>query len=58
MSGDSERAFHVGRAEQCRRMAAEASDPAIRQLHEQLAQFHDTEARRYADELAANEDEL
>jgi len=58
MSGDSERAFHLGRAEQCRRMAAEASDAAIRQLHEQLAQFHDAEAKRHLDELAANEDEL
>ena len=58
MSGDSDRAFHVGRAEQCRRMAAEASDPAIRQLHEQLALFHDAEAERHPGELAANEDEL
>lgn len=56
MSGDSERAFHLGRAEQCRKMAAEASDPAIRQLHEQLAQFHDAEAKRHLTELAANED--
>ena len=57
MSGDSERAFHLGRAEQCRRMAAEASDVAIRHLHEQLAQFHEDEARRHVAELAANEDE-
>ena len=58
MSGDSERAFHLGRAEQCRKMAAEASDAAIRHLHEQLAQFHDAEARRHGDELAANGEEL
>ena len=58
MSGDSERAFHLGRAEQCRRMAAEASDQAIRHLHEQLAQFHEAEAKRHLGELAANGDEL
>ena len=57
MSGDSERAFHLGRAEQCRKMAAEASDPAIRHLHEQLAEFHEAEAKRDLSELAANEDE-
>lgn len=58
MSGDSERAFHLERAEQCRRMAAEASEPAIRHLHEQLAQFHEAEARRQSGQLAANEDQL
>jgi hypothetical protein len=58
MSGDSERAFHLGRAEQCRKMAAEASDTAIRHLHEQLAQFHEAEAKRHLNELAANEDEI
>ena len=58
MGGDSERAFHFERAKQCRKMAAEASDPAIRQLHEQLAQFHETEAERYLAEMVANEDEL
>lgn len=58
MSGDSERAFHLGRAEQCRKMAAEASEPAIRHLHEQLAQFHEAEAKRQLGELAANGDEL
>ena len=57
MSGDSERAFHLGRAEQCRRMAAEASEPAIRHLHEQLAEFHEAEARRNLAEPAANQDE-
>jgi hypothetical protein len=58
MSGDSERAFHLGRAEQCRRMAAEASDAAIRHLHEQLAQFHDAEAKRHLTEAAVNEDQI
>lgn len=57
MSGDSERAFHLGRAEQCRRMAAEASDAAIRHLHEQLAEFHEAEAKRELTEFAANEDD-
>ena len=57
MSGDSECAFHRERAAQCRRMAAEASDPAIRQLHEQLAQFHDAEAKRHLAEFAGSEDE-
>jgi hypothetical protein len=58
MSGDSERAFHLGRAEQCRKMAAEASDTAIRHLHEQLAQFHEAEAKRHLSEVAADEGEL
>ena len=58
MSGDSERAFHLGRAEQCRKMAAEASDSAIRHLHEQLAEFHEAEAKREQSELAANEDDF
>lgn len=58
MSGDGDRAFHLERAEQCRRMAAEASDPAIRQLHEQLAKFHDVEARRNSTEPVASEDEF
>ena len=56
MSADQERAFHFERAEQCRKMAAAATDPAIRNLHEQLAQFHEAEARRHLPELAANED--
>lgn len=58
MSGEGERAFHLERAEQCRKMAAEAPDPAVRGLHEQLAQFHEAEARRHLPELAANEDEI
>ncbi|HEY0629094.1 MAG TPA: hypothetical protein VGD23_07175 [Sphingomicrobium sp.] len=57
MSVDQERAFHLERAEQCRSMAAAASDPAIRSLHEQLAQFHEAEARRQLPELADNGDE-
>jgi len=48
MSVEQERAFHVERANQCRRMAAEAADPAIRNLHEQLARFHEAEAMRQA----------
>ena len=58
MSGDSERAFHLGRAEQCRKMAAEASDAAIRSLHEQLAQFHEAEAKRHLTKVATNEDQI
>ncbi len=46
MGSDDDRKFHLERAEQCRRMAAEAADPAIRSLHEQLAEFHEAEARR------------
>lgn len=56
MSAEKDRAFHVERAEQCRKMAEEAADPAVRHLHEQLAKFHETEARRDLDQLAANED--
>ena len=58
MSAEGERAFHLERAEQCRKMAVEASDPSVRHLHEQLAQFHEAEARRQLTELAANEDEI
>ena len=58
MSAEQERAFHLERAAQCRKMAAEASDPAVQRLHEQLAQFHDVEAKRQLNELAANEDEI
>lgn len=56
MSADNDRAFHVERAEQCRKMAQEAADPAVRHLHEQLAEFHEAEARREVEEFAANED--
>ena len=58
MNGDSERAFHLERPDQCRRMAAEASDAAIRHLHEQLAQFHEAEAKRHLIELTINEDKV
>lgn len=44
--GDDERAFHLGRAKQCREMAEKATDQAVRHLHEQLAEFHEAEARR------------
>ena len=56
MSVDEERAFHLERAEQCRRMAAAASDQAIRNLHEQLARFHEVEAVRPLAELAPREE--
>jgi len=46
MTIEDDRAFHLERAAQCRRMAAEADDPAVSSLHEQLAQFHEAEARR------------
>jgi hypothetical protein len=55
MTVESERAFHLERAQQCRKMAAEAADPAVRSLHEQLAQFHEAEAGRDLVELTANE---
>ena len=57
MSADNERAFHMERAAQCREMAEEAIDPAVRRLHEQLAEFHEAEAKRELTELASNEDE-
>lgn len=58
MTAESDRAFHLERAAQCRKMAEEASDPAVQRLHEQLAEFHDAEAKREQAELAVNEDEL
>ena len=58
MDVEQERAFHFERAEQCRKMAAAASDPAIRNLHEQLAQFHEAEAKRHVAEFAADEGDL
>ena len=57
MTMESERAFHLERAEQCRKMAADAQDPAVRGLHEQLAEFHEAEAGRNLPELAVNEEE-
>ena len=56
MTIDDDRAFHRERAAQCRRMAQEADDPAVRHLHEQLAQFHEAEALREVDELISGED--
>jgi hypothetical protein len=56
MSTEEDRAFHLERAAQCRKMAEEATDPAVRSLHEQLAQFHEAEARREVGELADSED--
>jgi hypothetical protein len=53
---EQDRAFHLERAAQCRQMAAEAAEPAVRQLHEQLARFHETEAQRSLSDVAANED--
>ena len=58
MSAESERAFHLERATQCRKMAEAASDPAVQRLHEQLAEFHEAEAKRELTELSADEDEL
>ena len=58
MSIDDDRAFHLERAVQCRKMAEEAGDPAVRGLHEQLAQFHEAEARREESSLAMDEDQL
>ena len=55
MSADDDRAFHLERAEQCRRMAADSTDPAVRQLHEQLAEFHEAEARRGPELAVAND---
>jgi hypothetical protein len=46
MTNEEDRAFHLERAAQCRKMADEAADPAVRNLHEQLAEFHEAEARR------------
>ncbi|MCL6740830.1 hypothetical protein LZ518_06745 [Sphingomonas sp. RB56-2] len=56
MGIEDDRAFHLERARQCRRMAEEAGDPAVRSLHEQLAQFHDAEALREIGELVDDED--
>lgn len=58
MIPEEDRAFHLERAAQCRQMAAEAEEPAVRQLHEQLAQFHEAEAKRSLSDVAANEDLL
>jgi hypothetical protein len=55
MSAENDRAFHVERANQCRKMARGAADPAVRHLHEQLAEFHEAEARRNGAEMPADE---
>lgn len=55
MNPESDRAFHLERAEQCRRMASESSDLAVRQLHEELATFHEAEAKRLEMPAPANE---
>jgi hypothetical protein len=55
MNPESDRAFHAERAEQCRRMASESTDVAVRQVHEELAAFHEAEARRLEVPLPANE---
>ena len=55
MNPDSDRAFHMERAEQCRRMASESNDPTVRKLHEELAAFHEAEARRILPEMPAPE---
>jgi hypothetical protein len=58
MSVENERAFHLERAAQCRKMSDDASDPAVKRLHQQLAEFHEAEANRQLTEMAANEDEI
>ena len=55
MTADREREFHMERAVQCRQMAEEASDPAVRRLHEQLAEFHEAEAKRQLTEITIEE---
>lgn len=57
MDAEKERAFHLERAAQCRQMADEASDDSVRRLHEQLAEFHEAEAKRLPIELEVNEDQ-
>lgn len=56
MTIDNDRAFHRERAAQCRKMAEEATDPAVRSLHEQLAEFHEAEAAREDWQLTDNEE--
>ena len=36
-------------------MADESTDPAVRELHVELAEFHEAEARRILPELPARE---
>lgn len=58
MSAEGDRAFHIERAQQCRKMADAATDPAVQHLHEQLAQFHEAEAEasKRLPEIAGSED--
>lgn len=57
MGAENERAFHLERAAQCRKMAEESSETSVRHLHEQLAAFHEAEAKKGpAAQTAANED--
>ena len=55
MNVEEDRLFHLERAEQCRRMADESTDTAVRKLHEELAEFHEAEARRIIPEIPASE---
>jgi hypothetical protein len=55
MGTEEDRAFHLERAAQCRRMAEEAIDPAVRGLHEQLARFHEAEAKRHPTDMTTSE---
>ena len=55
MNPEDDCAFHLERAQQCRLMAAESTDPTVRELHEELAEFHEAEARRLRMPQASNE---
>ena len=46
MNAEDDRAFHLERAAQCRSMAVESTDATVRKLHEELAEFHEAEAKR------------
>jgi hypothetical protein len=56
MTAEDDRAFHRERADQCRKMAEDAADSAVRSLHEQLARFHEAEARREDQQLTNTAD--
>ena len=58
MGAEEDRAFHLERAVQCRKMAEQADDPAVRNLHEQLASFHEAEAQRVIVDLPVQEERL
>lgn len=55
MDPQSDRAFHLERAKQCRLMASESADPVVRRLHEELAEFHEAEASRDEEGLVDHE---